>query len=187
MHRPPRGRAAGQRVAPCIAHVPLTSPPPTSTCEWWGGVRGGGKFLGDRTDRCSRKRPPPRFASLTRCLPTLPTAARGEGGSAERRLGAAQRLGGIAGRVDLEPIHRSEIIVLLRPRHRRIGIGGIALACADAGKPRRQVGGQEQPVERGAGSCFAIAARSLRCANTASTIAEWPAAITRRALSASTA
>src|SRR5690348_12092594 len=47
-------------------------PSPRERSEWWGGVRGGGNGV-------ALNRPPPRHASLTRCMSALPTASRWEG------------------------------------------------------------------------------------------------------------
>ena len=61
---------------------------------------------------------------------------------------------------------------------------------ADPRDPRREIGGEEKAGERhavGAGDGRDGIARSAGAANTASTIAEWPAAMVRRALSTSTA
>ena len=58
-------------------HWRLFSPSPASVSEWWGGVGGGGPAFAD--DRSACVVPPPRFALLMRCEPTLPTASRGEG------------------------------------------------------------------------------------------------------------
>src|SRR5262245_2966282 len=61
-----------------------------------------------------------------------------------------QRLFRGAGRVDAPPIELPEIVAFLLPRHRRVGVGGVAAARADARQAGGEAGVEEQAVERDA-------------------------------------
>src|SRR2546423_14098618 len=58
-----------------------------------------------------------------------------------------------AGRIDLGPFDRAEIIGLLLARDLGIGIRGVAAADADSRNSRRKVGHEEQTAETSAASC----------------------------------
>src|SRR5947199_578365 len=58
------------------------------------------------------------------------------------------RLFGRAGRVDCDPaLERTDVKMLLRLHHLRIGVGGVVLAPGHPRNPRRKVGLQEQAVK----------------------------------------
>src|SRR6195256_1983003 len=87
----------------------------------------------------------------------------------------------VAGGVDLHPSDRAERVTFLLADDRRVGVGGVTGAALTSTSAVRK-----SPQNRTSLSWAAAAiwARSPSRANTASTIAVWPAPITRRALSA---
>src|SRR5205823_595816 len=104
---------------------------------------------------------------------------------ARPREGFFRRAGGI----DACPVEGAEVVALLHAGDRRVGIGGIAPAPAQAGKAGVEIGLEEKAMKRHAeiSADVPAAARSCGVAKTASRMAECPAATARRALSAMTA
>ena len=98
---------------------------------------------------------------------------------------------GRAGGIDARPVEAAEVVALLRPRHGwRRRRRRRALRAPTRATPGGEIGGEEQAVQaarRGFRRRCSRPRALLRSANTASTMTEWPAATTRRALSASVA
>ena len=112
--------------------------------------------------------------------------ARNLANSADRGPGALKRFRQRPGSVDFDPFDAAQRERLLLKRNGRIGVGGVETARPDAIEPYLKICNQKQPAksESADAAIASTSARSSGFANTASTMAEWCAARTRAALSA---